>query len=548
LKIRIQNCPFFLVALMILTWASPVQPQHRLYLSPLLVELDLAPGAKKHFTLQLVNEGQENTVHLIAYPSPIQESRSGRYQVLDQGESEYSCADWMQLSDTSFSLEPGTSKEIKVEVTAPRNASGGRYGAVVFEVVPERAPTGEKLGSVTYHFRMPAFVELTIKRFGGQVRKASISDLKIAPVTDKRMLEQIGTDALAFSASVENEGNIHVTGKGTLIIRTKEGKTKRRVPLGGGRGIVIPGATVDFQSFLKKPPPGEYIARTVINFGGLSPAIAEVPFTVTRTKSSALGSFKASAFMALDIKPEKLEMKVPQRGFRVFTFTFKNDERDTVEVKAYLKDLGYDENGDIVMLDSSETGRSCREWITLEPQEFVIAPEKSERLKFTLQAPSDGQGGYYASVVFEALLKGSKEGTISTPFQIPVLLSVPPDLDVEGAIVDVQVEAKAGRPATVTALFKNTGNVHMKPKGRVALKLLREAKSTGDFVVLSRPEYEQVGGVPFEEVEQYVLPGGMRKMLAGYPEALEAGKYIAEVFVVSKGSQPIRFEKEFRVK
>ena len=32
---------------MILTWASPVQAQHKLYLSPLLMELDLAPGAKK---------------------------------------------------------------------------------------------------------------------------------------------------------------------------------------------------------------------------------------------------------------------------------------------------------------------------------------------------------------------------------------------------------------------------------------------------------------------------------------------------------------------
>ena len=548
MKIRIKTYCSFLVALIILTWASTIHPQQKLYLSPLLVELDLAPGAKKHFALQLVNESKENTIHLIAYPAAIEESRLGRYQILDEGESEYSCADWMRLSDTSFALEPGTSKEIKVEVKAPRNIFGGRYGAIVFEVVPERAPSGEKLGSVRYHLRMPAFVEVTIKRFGGQLRKASVTDLRVDPVTDKDLLKEIGTDALAFSASVENQGNIHVKGKGTLTIKTKEGKTKRKVPLGGGRGIVIPGATVNFQSYLRKPPPGEYLARAAINFGGLSPAIAEIPFTVTRTRSSALGSFKASSFMALDIKPEKLEMKVPQRGFRVHTFSFRNDERDTVEVRAYLKDLGYDPDGDLVMLDSSETGRSCREWISLEPQEFVIAPEKRQRLKFTLQTPSEGQGGYYACVVFDAVMKGSKEGVISTPFQIPVLLSVPPDLDEEGEILDVKVEASAGRPATVTALFKNTGSIHLKPRGRVVLKLLKKVKSTGDFVVLSQPEYEEVGGVPFEEVEQYVLPGGVRRMLAGYPEALEAGRYSAEVFVVSESSKLIKFEKEFRVK
>lgn len=548
LKIKIKRYWFFLVPLIILTWTSSIYPQHKLYLSPLLVELDLAPGAKKHFTLQLVNESGEKSISLIAYPADINESRKGRYQILDQGESEYSCADWMELSDTSFTLEPGSLKEIKVQIKAPRNVFGGRYGAVVFEVVPEEAPPGEKLGSVRYHFRMPAFVEVTIKRFGGRVRKASISDLKVEPVADKRLLEEIGTDALAFSAAVENQGNIHVEGKGTLIIKNKEGKTKRRVPLGGGRGIVIPGATVDFRSFLRKPPAGEYIARAVINFGGLSPAVAEVPFTVTRTKSSVLGSFKASSFMALDIKPENLEMKVPQRGFRVVTFSFRNRERDTVEVKAYLKDLGYDQEGDLVMLDSSATGRSCTEWITLEPHEFSIAPDGGERVKLTLQAPLQGEGGYYACVVFDALLKGSKEGAISTPFQIPVILSVPPDLNKEGEIVDIKVEASAGRPATFTALFKNTGNIHLKPKGKIDLKLQKEIKSTEDLIVLSRPEYEALGGVPFEEVEQYVLPGGIRKMEAGYPEALEAGKYIVEVTIAYGGSEPVKFEKKFRVR
>ena len=548
MKIRIQRYWFFLVPFIILTWTTEIHPQGHLYLSPLLVELDIAPGAKKSFTILIRNEDKEKSVSLIAFPFDIEESQAGRYKLLDKGKSEFSCADWMEIIDTSFTLEPGTSKEIKVLIKAPRNVFGGRYGAVVFQVVPQKSPAGEKLGSVRYHFQLPAFVEVTIKRFGGRVRKASISDLKVEPVTDKRLLQEIGTAALAISASVKNEGNIHVLGKGTLFIKNEEGRTKRRVPLGGGRGIVIPGATVDFRSFLRKPPPGEYMARAVVNFGGLSPAIAEIPFTVTRTKSSALGSFKASSYIALDIKPENLEMKVPLRGFRVVTFSFRNDERDTVEVKAYLKDLGYDQDGDLVILDSSETDRSCREWISLEPQEFAIAPEKRERVKLTLQAPTEGEGGYYACVVFDALLKGSKEGTISTPFQIPVILSVPPHLESQGEIVDIKVEASAGKPATVTALFKNTGNVHLKPKGRIVLKLLKEIKSTEDFIIISRSEYEEVGRAFFEEVEQYVLPGGIRKMVAGYAEALQAGKYLAEVTIDYGGSEPVKFEKEFRVK
>ena len=535
---------FFTICL----WCASANAQFDLSLSPLLVEVDLAPGAKKTFSLHLTNDNALNSVDLIAYTMDVIETEGGAYKVADKGESEFSCADWMRIEDTSFTLKPSESKQVKVYITAPRNVFGGRYGAVVFEVGPEKAPPGKKFGSVGYHFQMPTFVEVTIKRFGGLIRKATISDFKVQSVSTGRLEKKMGKKALRFTASVKNEGNIHMIGKGTLIIKNKEGRTKRRVPLGGGRGIVIPEATVDFRSLLRKPPPGEYTARVVINFGGLSPVVAEFPFTVTRTKSSALGSFKASSYMALDIKPEHLEMKIPPRGFRAATFSFRNDERDTIEVKAYLKDIGYDEEGYLVLLDFSETGRSCREWISLEPQEFTLAPEKRERVKLTLQAPPQGEGGYYACVVFDALLKGSKEGAISTPFQIPVILSVPPNLDKEGEIVDLQIKASAGKPALLTAYFRNTGNVHLKPKGKISLMVLKEIKPTADFIYVGKPKYENVGELLLDEVEGYVLPGGTRKMEGGYPGALEAGKYLAEITIDYGGSAPIKFKKEFRIR
>ncbi len=539
----------FFILFITLFFCITASAQFDISLSPLLVEIDIAPGAKKYFSLYLTNDNILNSVDLIAYTMDITETQQGTYKIVDKGESEFSCADWMEIKDTSFTLKPSESKEIKVWIKAPRSAFGGRYGAVVFEIAPEKEPLGEKLGSVVYYFRMPAFVEVTVKRFGGLVRKASISDFKVEPVpTAGRLEKKIGKEALGFIASVKNEGNIHVMGKGMLFIKNKEGRTKRRVPLGGGRGVVIPEATVNFKSLLKKPPPGEYIARAVINFGGLSPAIAEFPFTVTRTKSSALGSFKASSYIALDIKPEHLEMKIPTRGFRAVTFSFRNDEHDTVEIKAHLKDIEYDEEGDLVLLDSSETHRSCREWISLEPQEFTIAPEKRERVKLTIQAPIEGEGGYYACVVFDVLLKSSKEGAISTPFQIPVIISVPPNLDKEGEIVNLEISASAGRPALVTAYFKNTGNIHLKPKGKISLEVLKEIKTTGDIIYVGKPKYEKVGEFFFEEVEQYVLPGGIRKMQAGYPGALEAGKYLAEITIDYGGSEPEKFKKEFRIR
>jgi hypothetical protein len=536
------------VLLAICFWFIPTKAQFDISLSPMLVQIDLVPGARKLFSLYLNNENTQKTVNLIAYTMNIEESQQGAYKVLEEGESEFSCTDWMIIQDSSFVLKPGESKEVKVQIMAPPNAFGGRYGAVVFEVVPEAGPTGEKLGSVQYHFRMPAFVEVSVKRFGGLIRKASVSDFKVERVSKPAMLKQLGGPGLSFTASVKNEGNIHLDGKGTLIIKDQSGRTKRRVPLGGGRGVVIPGATVNFQSFLKEPPTGEYVARAIINFGGLSPSIAEVPFVVSRTKSAASGSFKASSALAMDVKPENLEIKIPGKGFRAATFSFRNNERDTIFVKTRIAELGYGLEGDLLTLDSSETGRSCKDWISVEPVEFNVPPEKSTQVRFTLQAPAQGEGGYYACLVFDALLKDIKEDIISTPFEIPVITNIPPNQKLDAEIFNVEISAAAGKPALLTAYFRNSGNIHVKPKGKVSFNILREVKTTGDLTYIGKSGYEKVADFAFEEIDQYILPGEIRKMMAAYPGALEKGKYTAEIDINYGGAEPAKFAKEFQVK
>jgi hypothetical protein len=529
-------------------WPKPAPAQFDISLSPLLVQLDMAPGSRKMFSVFVNNENDQRTVNLIVYSMDMIETEQGAYKVVDKGQSEFSCADWMRIQDTSFALAPNASKEIKVQIMAPPNVFGGRYGAVVVEVVPEAAPSGQKLGSVQYHFRMPAFVELSVKRFGGLARKASISDFKVERVTRASMIRELGGPGLGFTASVKNEGNVHVEGTGSLIIKDQNGRTKRRVPLGGGRGIVIPGATVEFQSFLKEPPVGQYVARAVVSFGGLSPCIAEVPFVVSRTKGSASGAFKASAAMAMQVQPEKLDLKIPNRGLRAATFSFRNQEQDTIFVRAHVAELGLGLDGDVQALDSAETGRSCKPWIGLDPVTFSVAPERSAQVRFTIKAPEEGEGGYYACLVFDALLKESNQNVISTPFEIPVLMSIPPKQTYGGEVLDMEIEATAGKPGVLTAYFKNLGNIHVKPKGRVTISKFKAAPQTADLTYVGKTGYEKVVDFAFEDVDQYVLPQGVRKMVAAYAGALDRGKYQAEISITYGGAEPAKLVREFQIK
>jgi hypothetical protein len=185
---------------------------------------------------------------------------------------------------------------------------------------------------------------------------------------------------------------------------------------------------------------------------------------------------------------------------------------------------------------------------SIEPAEFFVAPEKSTQVRFTVQVPPEGQAGYYACLVFDALLKDENKDAISSPFEIPVVLSIPPTQEFRGQIFEVEISAVAGKPAMVTAYFRNSGNVHVKPKGRVSLSILKQVQMPDDITYLGKTGYETAAQFNFEEVEQYVLPGEIRRMVAAHPGALARGKYTAEITIDYGGAEPAKLTKEFQLK
>jgi hypothetical protein len=544
-KTRLTNL-LFLIAFSATFFASTTSySQVQLALSPMLVELELAPGTRRVFSLRLDNGSNENSMNLIAYTGDMMEEQDGAYKVIEKGQSEFSCADWIKLSETEFTIPPSGSKEIKAEITVPRDAGGGRYAAVVFEIVPEKREAGkDDLGSVTYHFRMPAFVELSIRRFGWTAKKVSITDFKVEAFSSEAVEKKYGPGSMRFTASVKNEGKVHVIGKGNLLIKTPDGKRKRQVPLGGGRGAVIPGATVDFTSILRKLPPGEYIAQAMIKYGSPSPAVAETPFSVGLQRKIPKG-FTAASFLALEIKPERLEMQIPPLGFRTTVIQIENQESTSVILKANLMGMQFDEEGNLIVVDTSETSRSCAGWLKIEPPHLTLPPRGRDQVKLTVQVPAEHFGGYYACLVLEASTSDSQKAPLATPFQIPIIISSPPNFEKKGEIVDIEVSAVANKPGIITARFKNTGNMHVKPRGRAVMKVLQVVQMPPGVTYAGEPKYENVGTIIFDEVKEFVLPEGISQIQGAFAGSLPAGNYLAEVLIDYGGKEPVKAEKKF---
>lgn len=530
----------------ILILCPEIRAQFDLRLSPLLQELELAPGSKKSFQLFLDNESKTDKVTIRAYAGDMIQEQMGAYALSDSGGSEFSCADWITLSDTFFTILPDSGKMITAEVKAPRDAFGGRYAAVIFEIVPEQ-PGGKSFASVEYRYKMPTFVEVTIRRFGGAVKKIEVVQFKAEPITNPALIRKVGRNAMSFTALVKNTGNMHVKAKGSLLIKTKEGKRKRQVPLGQGRDIVLPGAVLEYRSIVSKPPPGEYIAQAIFRSENQAPVAAETPFSVGTIKGSTADTFHTTSFLTLRVKPEQIIQQIPAGAFRYINLVFQSQEAESIHVDSKLMALECDEEGNVSAVEPTETVRSCIDWLKLDPLFFDLGPGKVKNVKLTISAPKEDSGGYYACLLFEASLKEAKQAPV-VPYEIPILLNLPMGSKLNGQVTGIDVTASRDKPTLIEARFQNLGNTHVKPKGKVVLKFQPKVTLPAEVTYAGERNYELFGEAFFEPVNEFVLPGGVCRLEVTFPDKLTAGKYLAEVIIDFGGKSQAKMEKEFIVK
>ena len=521
-------------------------------LSPQLVELELLPGEKTKFSILLVNESKTKKARFLVYVSDLIEESSGKYKVVEPGSSSYSAASWIKVSPSDFVLGPGDGKDILAEVTVPRGVVGGRYAVIVFELIPERLSKEKTFGTLTLHHRMTTAVEFSIKRRVAK-KRAIISSLKVVSARENKSLAQVGKQALMFTASLKNEGNIHVFGEGTLTIRTKKGRRIRQVPLGVGRGTVLPDTTVDFQSILRRGfPPGDYIAEAVIRYAGLRPAIAKLPFRVTEEEVpiTKAESFKPTREVSFGVEPELIEMVAPPGSFRSRGLVVYNRGDRAIYVESYPRAMKYNPDGELVLLPSAKGSFSCGEWLNISSSSFKLPPGEKKRLSILVNVPQGEVGGHYANIVFDAVLAGDNPDTTvrKTSSNVAFFLTIPGTLKQQAEIVKMKVlqQDDSGRRKFIVS-FKNAGNIHLKPRGKILLKKIVKIETTGEIEYIGEPVYEELEEIAFNEVEGVVLPGGTRNLVAVYPIELPEGEYSVEAEVDYGDKKKVVREKTFSV-
>lgn len=531
---RMINSILFLIAAMVFSFNVRVDP--------LLISRTVNQGEKATASIYLENVDNFETVTFEVSVADIVQNREGGYVVVAAGSTEYSAAKWISVTPSRFTVQPKRVGKVDVQINVPRGVTGGRYAAVVLKVVTEKQePTGmeESTGfGVLLDYQIASFIELKVDsmRKRQELYVTEFSLKKISEIPSLIEVQKIvGENANVFAVTVLNKGNVHVQAFGELTIKTKDGRTLAKFPLGSGN--ILPGAEVELRSVTNRQlPPGDYNARAVVNYGGYRPAILGTELNIAEVTVTSQVQKQSEAPMIF-VEPGNVELKCLPSAFRSTTVEIFNRGKETINVSGSIYPLIYDLAGELVPME--QRGQAPN-WIEISPSSFQLRPNQSRKVRISARPSKDVSGGHYFDIVFTAVAENLKSEQGAN-----LLVFVGKDEDiVEKYSVKFARIAPGEKGLEVDLLVTNEGNVHVLPSIVLGLeKMLPQHEENG---VILPESTERLMSASYKE-ENPILPGTQRLFMVVLEVDLKNGDYELIARLDSEKEQQVVSKQRIRI-
>lgn len=260
----------FLFAALLLSPGLGAEPL-RFGISPGELELLPGPGGTATGSLLVINYTAQR-IHFRVQVQDLFLRPSGELDVLPPGRLEWSVAKMTRLTPSEFDLEARQAVPVRVTVTLPPDARGGRYGVIVVSPAPVLQTNGAR-GTVSIVVpKLAARLLVPVK--GTEVVRGAITGMVAAPRPANR-----GADVKVI---FRNGGNVHVRASGELTISAPDGRQLVRLPI--AEAIILPGSVREFRLTWDGAAlgPGVHTVRAVMDYGAEALVAGELTFTVRK--------------------------------------------------------------------------------------------------------------------------------------------------------------------------------------------------------------------------------------------------------------------------
>ncbi len=249
----------------------------------------------------------------------------------------------------------------------------------------------------------------------------------------------------------------------------------------------------------------------------------------------------------------------------------KNGGTTTETLKvSIMKFKAYESSGKPQLMERGD-GDSYFDWVRFSEPTFTLAPNEWKTITATFDIPREAAFGYYYAFVFsraevEAPLAEKQTAIVGGTAVLVLLEAAVPDAKRQVEVAEFSLDHTFYEflPATFTVKLKNTGNVHIAPRGNIFIDrgstkdiaILEINREKGSILPESYRDFQTVWNDGFPLYTDVVEDGKVALDEAGHPKQtlawdwnnaskLRFGKYTAKMLLIyDDGERDVPIEGE----
>jgi len=252
-----------------------------------------------------------------------------------------SAADWIEVNESEFSLDPGESRRLEFSIAVPRGVEGSRWAAIYVKSEPVAQ---DREGTTIVAIKRFA-VKVYVTPPGTGIEKAYVTNFSA-----------ITRSIPKFELALVNEGNVELVVSGELRLRDEQGEVVDIIKLKSFK--VLPGYRRKLIVKSKEATnlsPGKYNVLAVLDYGGENKIGKSISFKVKPLNLQPIG---ASPSLPKDPDQDGLYEDIDGNGSLeridalVFSFNYDKDY-----IQANGRAFDFDLDGVVNLTDAEELMR-----------------------------------------------------------------------------------------------------------------------------------------------------------------------------------------------
>lgn len=256
-------------AVLALLAGHPAAALAQISVSP--IDFTLDPGGARIGSFTVINDTPEPQ-QITLYANDWDRNEAGLNRFYPLGSQPSSCKGRIQIFPQSLRLLPKANQLIRVALDPADTSRQGCWTIIFAETAPSAPRAGTRLSFVT---RIGVKVYVVSNAAG---LDAAIDSMSVEPHQAERGEPAADSGGRDVVVVLHNTGGQPLSAKGSVEFRTLDNKVAARVPVDDVP--LLPGAYRRIRTRIPTLPSGQYVALSVLSYGGADDVAGQVEVTV----------------------------------------------------------------------------------------------------------------------------------------------------------------------------------------------------------------------------------------------------------------------------